>query len=144
MLDIPELQIHHILLMRADGIHIEVIPSFPQKCCPIYQTDNLLCLREAKDHVLSGTRLRSRKKSRSTRNSDALLAVQCEAGFVWIYEFVEPKRRYINRFRERTIEQALGSTAVHSDCMQQTAACTVQQMHNETLPLESERLSEQE
>jgi hypothetical protein len=32
---------------------------------------------------------------------------------------------------------------VHSARMQQTPASTVQQMHNEALPLESERLSEQ-
>jgi transposase len=45
MLDIPELQIHQILPMSADGIHIEVIPSNPKQCCPICRTDEFVTLK---------------------------------------------------------------------------------------------------
>ncbi|WP_240422249.1 transposase family protein, partial [Paenibacillus periandrae] len=31
---------------------------------------------------------------------------QCEVGFVWMYEFVGPKRRYSHLFRERAVQQA--------------------------------------
>jgi transposase len=67
---------------------------------------------------------------------------QCDAGFVWIYDFVGSKRRYSNLFRARAAEQAIGSTAAHSARMQHAPASTVQRMHNEAIPLESERLSE--
>ncbi|MCY9669236.1 ISL3 family transposase, partial [Paenibacillus alginolyticus] len=57
--------------------------------------------------------------------------------------FVGPKRRYSHLFRERAFQQALGSTAAHSARMQQAPVSTIQQMHNEVIPFESEQLSEQ-
>nr|WP_246590773.1 hypothetical protein [Paenibacillus sophorae] len=72
-----------------------------------------------------------------------LLCSHCQIGFVWIYEFVGPKQRYSHLFRRQTVEQALGSTAAHSARMQEAPTSTVQRMHQEALPTESERLSKQ-
>jgi transposase len=69
--------------------------------------------------------------------------LSCDAGFVWMYAFVGPKRRYNHLFRERAAEQAFGSTAAHSALMQQAPASTVERMHCEALPVECERLSKQ-
>lgn len=71
-----------------------------------------------------------------------MYCTRCEAGFVWVYEFVGPKQRYSRLFRSQTVEQALGSTAAHSARMQQAPASTVQRMHNEAVPAECERLYE--
>jgi transposase len=60
-----------------------------------------------------------------------------------LYAFVEPKRRYNHLFRERAAEQSFGSTAAHSAQMEQAPISTIQRIHNEAVPLESERLSEQ-
>jgi transposase len=67
----------------------------------------------------------------------------CHTSFVWAYEFVGSKRRYSHRFRSQTVEQALGSTAAHSARMQLAPASTVQQMHNDAVPVESKRIYEQ-
>jgi transposase len=68
---------------------------------------------------------------------------RCEAGFVWAYEFVEPKRRYSRDFRTCAVEQALGSTVAHSARIQQAPASTVGHMYDEVVPIGSERIYEQ-
>nr|WP_256873667.1 hypothetical protein [Paenibacillus kribbensis] len=62
---------------------------------------------------------------------------------MWVYDFVGPKQRYSKLFRSRIVEQALGSTAVHSTRMQQAPSSSVQRMHNEAIPAEYERIYEQ-
>jgi len=143
MLDIPELQIHQILPMNADEIHIEVVPVAKKQCCPICRSDEFVTLKGSNEPRTIRHTPAFEKKVHLLVPTIRMHCTKCEAGFVWMYEFVEPKRRYSNRFRERTVEQALGSTASHSAHMQQAPASTVQRMHNEAIPLESERLSEQ-
>ncbi|MEK3795551.1 transposase [Paenibacillus sp. FSL R7-0204] len=46
-------------------------------------------------------------------------------------------------FRSQTVNQALGFTAAHSARIQEAPASTVQRMHQEALPAESERLLKQ-
>ncbi len=60
-----------------------------------------------------------------------------------MYEFVAPKQCYSKLFRSHTVEQSLGSTAAHSARMQHTPVSTVQRMHNEAVPLESDRIYQQ-
>ncbi|MEC0237851.1 hypothetical protein P4H71_26395 [Paenibacillus kribbensis] len=62
---------------------------------------------------------------------------------MWVYDFVGPKQRYSKLFRSRIVEQALGSTAVHSARMQKAPSSSVQRMHNEAIPAEYERIYEQ-
>ncbi|WP_198023099.1 transposase, partial [Paenibacillus zanthoxyli] len=50
---------------------------------------------------------------------------------------------YSHLFRLQTVEQAFGSTAAHSARMQEAPVSTVQRMHQEALPAQSERLVEQ-
>lgn len=63
--------------------------------------------------------------------------------FVWAYDFVNAKQRYSNRFRSRVVEQALDSTVSHSARMQQAPISTVQDMHNQAMPMISEQLADQ-
>nr|WP_244315646.1 transposase [Paenibacillus brasilensis] len=60
-----------------------------------------------------------------------------------MYEFVAPKQCYSKLFRSHTVEQSLGSTAAQSARMQHTPVSTVQRMHNEAVPLESDRIYQQ-
>jgi transposase len=143
MLDIPELQVHQILPMNADEIHIEVTPIVQKQCCPICQTDEFVTLRGCNEPRTVRHTPAFEKKVYLIVPTIRMHCSQCEAGFVWVYDFVEPKRRYSNYFREQAFQQTLGSTAVHSARMQQAPVSTIQQMHNELIPLESERLSEQ-
>jgi transposase len=141
MLDIPELQIQQIMRMNADEIHIEASPVAPKQCCPICRSAEYVTRKGSND-------------TRTVRHLSVFEKIvyllvptirmqcsQCNVGFVWVYDFVGPKRRYSNLFRARAAEQAIGSTAAHSARMQQAPASTVQRMHNEALPVESERLS---
>lgn len=64
----------------------------------------------------------------------------CEAGFVWMYEFVGPKQRYSSLFRSYTLEHSLGSTAAHSARIQNAQASTVQRMYNEAVPALCDRI----
>lgn len=141
MLEIPELQIHQILPMSADEVHIEVIPVAHKQGCPFCQLDEFV--------IRKGTNGPRTVRHLPAFGKKVFLVVPtirmhcslCEISFVWIYEFVGPKRRYSHLFRERAAEQAFGSTAAHSAQIQQAPASTVQRMHNEAVPVESERLS---
>jgi transposase len=143
MLDIPELQIHQILPMSADEVHIEVKPASQKQCCPICRSDEFVILK-GNNHPRTVRHLPAfGKRVYLVVPTIRMHCSTCEVGFVWVYEFVGPKRRYSNPFRERAAEQALGSTAAHSARIEQAPASTIQRMHNEAVPLESERLSEQ-
>lgn len=72
-----------------------------------------------------------------------LACSRCQIGFVWSYSCVGPKEQYSCAFRSQTVEQALGSRAAHGERMQEAPASTVQRMHQEALPAESERLLKQ-
>ncbi|MDQ8737159.1 transposase family protein [Paenibacillus sp. LHD-38] len=142
MLNIPELTIHQILLMSADEIHIEVKPLAPKQCCPVCHSDEFVTLK-GRNGMRTVRHLPAFEKNVYLLvPSIRMHCSQCHLGFVWVYDFVGAKRRYSKLFRERTVEQALGYTAVLSARMQETPASTVQRMHNEAVPLESERLSE--
>lgn len=143
MLNIPELQIRQFLSVSADEIQIEAVPVCSKQCCPICQSDEAVMLKGS-NGIRSVRHLPAfEKKVVLLVPSIRMYCSHCEAGFVWMYEFVGAKRRYSHLFRERAVEQALGSTAAHSACMQQAPTSTIQQMYNEAIPLEGERLSEQ-
>jgi transposase len=143
MLGLPELQIHQIVPMSADEAHIEVRPTVHKQGCPTCQTDEFV-IRKGNNAPRIVRHLPAfGKKVYLVVPTIRMYCSSCEAGFVWMYEFVGPKRRYSHLFRERAAEQALGSTAVHSALMQQAPASTVGRMHNEAIPVESERLSKQ-
>jgi len=140
MLNIPELQIHQILPVGADEIHIEATLVAKKQCCPICLSDEYVILKGSNDprkvHHLAAFEKRVYLKIPSIR----MLCTNCEASFVWSYGFVGPKKRYSHLIQEKIVEQAYGSTAEHSARIQQTPASTVQRMHNEAIPIESERL----
>nr|WP_270171651.1 transposase family protein [Paenibacillus sp. SYP-B4298] len=71
-----------------------------------------------------------------------MYCVNCDLGFGWVYDFVGPKQRYSHLFRSRIVAQALGSTAVHSARMQQAPISTVQDMHNQAVPVLCQQLIE--
>ena len=143
MLDIPELQIHQILPVSAEELHIEVTPIAPKQCCPICRSDEFVILKGSNGMRKVRHLPAFEKKVYLLLSSIRMHCSKCEAGFVWDYLCVGPKKRYSHLFRERAAEQALGSTAAHSARMQQAPATTVQQMHNEFVPQECERLTEQ-
>lgn len=141
MLDLPELQIHHILPFHADEVHIEVSPVAKSQCCPLCQSDEFVT-RKGKNRPRLIRHLPAfGKKVVLVVPSIRMNCSSCEFGFVWEYDFVGPKKRYSHPFREQAAEQAFGSTAAHSAQMQQAPASTVQRMHNDAVPVESERLS---
>jgi len=143
MLDIPELQIHQILPVSAEELHIEVTPIAPKQCCPICRSDEFVILKGSNGMRKVRHLPAFEKKVYLLLSSIRMHCSKCEAGFVWDYLCVGPKKRYSHLFRERAAEQALGSTAAHSARMQQAPSTTVQQMHNEFVPKECERLAEQ-
>ena len=143
MLDIPELQIHQILPVSAEELHIEVTPIAPKQCCPICRSDEFVILKGSNGMRKVRHLPAFEKKVYLLMSSIRMYCSKCEAGFVWDYLCVGPKKRYSHLFRERAAEQALGSTAAHSARMQQAPSTTVQQMHNEFVPKECERLAEQ-
>lgn len=142
MLNIPELTIHKILLMSGDEIHIEVKPLAPKQCCPVCHSDEFVTLKGSNGMCTVRHLPVFEKNVYLLVPSIRMQYSQCHSGFVWVYDFVRAKERYSKLFRERIVEQVLGSTAAHSARMQKTPASTAHRMHNEALPLESERLSE--
>lgn len=143
MLDIPELKIRQILPMSTDEVHIELTPVAQKQCCPICRSDEFVILKGSNGVRKVRHLPVFEKKVYLLLSAIRMLCSKCEAGFVWDYSCVGPKKRYSNLFRERAAKQALGSTAAHSARMQQAPATTVQQMHNEFVPRECERLAEQ-
>ncbi|WP_420832577.1 transposase, partial [Paenibacillus periandrae] len=142
MLNIPELQIR-FLSMNVDDIQIEAVPMDSKQCCPICQSDEAVMLKGSNGIRCVRHLPAFEKKVVLLVPSIRMFCSNCEAGFVWMYAFVGPKRRYSHLFRERAVQQALGSTAAHSARMEQAPTSTIQQMHTEAIPLESERLSKQ-
>jgi len=142
MLDLPELTITRILSIDADELHIEALPLGDKQCCPCCGSDQDVIRKGANDRRIVRHLSVFEKQTYLHVPSIRMYCTRCEAGFVWAYEFVGPKQRYSRLFRSRTVEQALGSTAAHSARMQQAPASTVQRMHNEAVPVESERIYE--
>jgi hypothetical protein len=77
--------------------------------------------------------------SARTGDSFVLYDLSCRI-FGWTYEFVGHKQRYSKLFRSLAVEQALGSIAAHSACMQQAPTSTVQRLHQEAVPQISEQM----
>ncbi|MFF2018919.1 ISL3 family transposase [Paenibacillus sp. NPDC058177] len=143
MLDLPELKIHQILSIDAEELHIEAIPFDDKQCCPFCHSHQNVIRKGTNGKRIVRHLPAFEKKAFLHVPSIRLFCTRCEVGFVWVYEFVGPKQRYSRRFRAHTFELALGSTAAHSARLQQAPASTVQHMHNEAIPLESERIIEQ-
>lgn len=143
LLGLPELQLHQIVSMDTQEVHLEASPVVYKQSCPI-------C------HSTQDVKRDGRNKPRKVRHlsifgrksylhvpSLRLACTCCRISFVWTYDFVGPKQRYSRAFRVQTVEQALGSTAAHSARMQEAPASTVQRMHQDALPAESKRLVDQ-
>ncbi|QWU16168.1 ISL3 family transposase [Paenibacillus sophorae] len=143
MLGLPELQLHKIIYMDAHQVHLEASPVTDKQPCPVCHSEQYVKrdgrnkLRKIRHLAVFG------RKSYLHVPSLRLACSRCSVGFVWSYEFVGPKQRYSRLFRLQTVEQALGSTAAHSARMQEAPASTVQRMHQEALPAQSERLAQQ-
>jgi transposase len=141
LLGLPELKLQQIISMNTQEVHLKASPVAYKQPCPICHTDQ---------HVKRDGRNKPRKirhlsifgkKSYVHIPSLRLTCTRCRIHYVWTYSFVGPKQRYSYLFRNQTVEQALGSTAAHSARIQAAPASTVQRMHQEALPAESERLS---
>lgn len=141
ILDIPELQIQQIMWMGTNEIHIAVTPTTSKQSCPICKSDEHVILKGSNDTRSIRHLPAFEKKVYLLVPTIRMQRTHCNAGFVWIYDFVGPKRRYSNLFRAQAAQQAIGSTAAHSARMQLAPASTIQGMHNEAVPLECERLS---
>ena len=142
MLNIPELHILNITMGR-DEVQIEAVPVAKRQCCPICLSDKAVTRKGS-----NGTRTirhlpAFEKKVILFVPSIRMYCSQCQAGFVWLYAFVGAKKRYSHLFREHASHQVLGSTATHCARIQQAPISTVQQMHNEWIPRECDRLSKQ-
>jgi transposase len=143
MLGLPELYLHKIISVDSQEVHLEASPVTYKQPCPVCDSEQ--------DVKRDG-----RNKTRQIRHlsvfgrkcflhipSLRLACSRCHIGFVWSYEFVGPKQRYSRLFRQQTVDQALGSTAVHSARMQEAPSSTVQRMHQEALPAERDGLVHQ-
>ncbi|WP_197255191.1 transposase family protein, partial [Paenibacillus dendritiformis] len=118
LLDIPELKIRQILSIDADELHIEAFPISEKQCCPCCGSDQNV-IRKGSNGIRIVRHLPVfEKKTYLHVPSIRMFCKHCEAGFVWMYEFVGPKQRYSSLFRFHTVEQSLGSTAAHSARMQ--------------------------
>lgn len=143
MLNIPEVKINHIHSVSDHEIFIEVIPVVKKQCCPLCHSDDYV-VRKGNNGLRKVRHLPAfEKKVYLLVPAIRMNCASCQAGFVWSYDFVGPKKRYTRLFQEKVSEQAFGSTAAHSAHMQQTPVSTVQRMHSAAIPFESKRLSEQ-
>lgn len=143
MLGLPELQIHNIVSIDTNEVHLEATPVAYKQACPLCHSEQAVkrngsnSPRKIRHLAVFG------KKSYLHVPSIRLECSCCQIGFVWVYDFVGSKERYSRLFRAQCVEQALGSTAAHSARMQETPASTLQRMHQEAVPTESERIYEQ-
>lgn len=142
MLHLPELRIRQILFIDTDEVHIEALPLGDKQSCPCCGSDQEVIRKGSNNMRIVRHLPVFEKKTYLHVPSIRMYCTRCEAGFVWVYEFVGPKQRYSQLFRSHTVEQALGSTVAHSARIQQAPASTVQRMHNEAVPAECERLYE--
>jgi Transposase and inactivated derivatives len=140
LLAIPELQVNQILFVDLNELHIEAVPIAHRQSCPI-----CLSVRHVIRKGTNGVRTVRHlpifeKKSYLHVPAIRLYCTSCHAGFGWTYEFVGQKQRYSKLFRALAVEQALGSTAVHSARMQQAPTSTVQRLYQEAIPQMSEQV----
>ncbi|MCU6713270.1 ISL3 family transposase, partial [Paenibacillus sp. J5C_2022] len=143
LLDIPELKFHQILSIDHDEVHIEAVPIEGKQSCPCCGSDQDV-IRKGSNGMRTVRHLCVfEKKTYLHVPTIRLYCNHCDAGFVWLYDFVGSKQRYSRLFRSHTVEQALGSTAAHGARMQQTPASTVQRMHNEAVPALCDELYEE-
>lgn len=143
LLGLPELQLHKILSMDAQEVHLEASPVAYKQPCPICHSEQDV-KRDGRNKPRKIRHLSIfGRKSYLLVPSLRLSCTHCRLHFVWTYDFVGPKQRYSRAFRTQTVEQALGSTAAHSARMQEVPASTVQRMHQEALPAENQRLVQQ-
>lgn len=140
MLNLPELKVNQILSIGTDELHIEAFPLNDKQGCPCCGSDQMVIRKGS--HGMRTVRHLGVFEMKTYLHvpSIRLYCTRCEMGFAWGYSFVGPKQRYSKLFRSHAVEQALGSTAVHSARMQQAPASTVQRMHNEAIPVECERI----
>lgn len=142
MLGLPELQIHEIQSIDANEVHLLAAPIACKQSCPACHSEQFVKrdgsnkLRKIRHLAIFGKRCYLRVPA------IRLACTSCKIGFVWAYHFAGPKQRYSHLCRKQMVEQALGSTAAHSARMQEAPASTVQRIHQEALPLESERIVE--
>ena len=143
LLGLPELQLQQIVSMDTQEVHLEASPIAYKQPCPICHSEQDV-KRDGRNKPRKIRHLSIfGRKSYVHVPSLRLACTRCRISFVWTYAFVGPKQRYSRAFRIQTVEQALGSTAAHSARMQEAPASTVQRMHQEALPAESQRLSKQ-
>lgn len=143
IIQIPELTDFQILNIESNVVHIEATPIDEKQSCPY--------CRSAQGVIRKGTNGMRMvrhlsvfgKKSYLHVPSIRMMCNACDAGFVWVYEFVGVKQRYSRLLCSEIVEEAIGSTAAHSSRMQQTPASTVQYMHNAELPKICEQLTNQ-
>ncbi|OXM13929.1 ISL3 family transposase [Paenibacillus herberti] len=143
LLGLPELQLHTIVSIDTKEVHLEASPVTYKQPCPgchseqDVKRDGRNASRKIRHLSIFG------KKSYLHVPSIRMACTRCQISFVWMYDFVGPKQRYSWAFRTQTVEQAFGSTATHSAKMQEVPVSTVQRMHQDALPAESKRLTEQ-
>ncbi len=107
-LDIPELKIHQLLSIHDDEVHIEALPLDDKQICPCCDSDQAV-IRKGSNGMRTVRHLSVfEKKTYLHVPIIHKFCSNCEAGFVWAYDFVGPKQRYSRLFRSHTVEQALG------------------------------------
>jgi transposase len=143
LIGLPEVQLHKIISINTQEVHLEASPVARKQSCPICHSEEAV-KRDGRNKPRKIRHLSIfGKKCYVHIPSVRLCCTRCRVSFVWTYDFVGPKQRYSRAFRAQTIEQALGSTAAHSARMQEAPSSTVQRMYQEALPGESERLCKQ-
>lgn len=103
MLDIPELQIQQIMRMNADEIHIKASPVAPKQRCPICRSAEYVTRKGSNDTRTVRHLSVFEKIVYLWVPSIRMQCSQCNVGFVWVYDFVGPKRRYSNLFQPQHI-----------------------------------------
>lgn len=143
LLDIPELKIHQLLSNHDDEVHIAAVPLDNKQICPCCASDQAIIRKGSNGMRIVRHLSVFEKKTYLHVPTIRLYCTRCEAGFVWLYDFVGPKQRYSKLFRSHTVEQVLGSTAAHGARMQKAPASTVQHMQNEAVPVLCDALYDQ-
>ncbi|CAH1059814.1 hypothetical protein [Paenibacillus pseudetheri] len=143
MLNLPELTISQILFIGSDELHIEALPVDYKQNCPCCMSDQAV-IRKGSNVIRRIRHLQVfDKKTYLCVPSIRMYCVNCGIGFVWAYDFVDPKQRHSHLFRFHAVKHALGATAAHSAKMHQTPVSSVQDMHNKSVPMLCEQLTGQ-
>ena len=142
LLGLQELQLHKMISMNTQTVHLEASPVACKQPCPICGSEQDV-KRDGRNKPRTIRHLSIFGKKELFACSISSLGLHALPNQLRLdLGLCRPKQRYSRLFRNQTVQQALGSTAAHSARVQQAPASTIQRMHQEALPAECERLAE--